>query len=132
MDYDIAKKAVEAAIKKAEDMGVAVSVAIVDSHGSLMAFGRMKDAIKISPRFSQAKAYTAATVGMATGDMAGYAVEGKPYFGLNSILGGDLTTIAGGLPIKKGEELVGGIGVGGSADVNQDVEIAKAGLEGLV
>lgn len=131
MNLDKAQKAVEAAIEKAEELGAAVSIAVVDEYGDLIAFGRMEKAIKISPRFAQAKAYTSGTLGMGTGDMAPYAEPGKPYFGINDLFGGDLTTIAGGLPIKDGEKLVGGIGVGGSADTSQDVEIAKAGLQGL-
>lgn len=128
MDYNLASKAVEEAIKKAEELGIAVSVAVVDQYGDLVAFGRMKGAIKISPKFAVAKAYTAGTIGMGTQDMAGYVAEGKPYFGLNTLFGGELTTIAGGVPIKRGEELIGGIGVGGSSDVSQDLDCAQAAL----
>lgn len=128
MDYNTAIKAVEAAIKKAEELNVQISVAIVDQYGDLVAFGRMLNAFKISPKFAITKAVTAGTLGMPTADMAGYAVEGKPYFGLNSLFGGELTTIAGGIPVKKGDQLIGGIGVGGSTDVNQDVECAKSAL----
>lgn len=128
MDYQKAQRAVEETMKKAEELGMSISVAVVDQYGDLVAFGRMKGAIKISPKFAIAKAFTSGTLGMGTGDMAGYAVEGKPYFGLTSLFGGELTTIAGGLPIKSGEELIGGIGVGGSTDVSQDLECAKAGL----
>ncbi len=128
MDYHLAKKAVEEALKKAEELGIQVSVAVVDQYGDLVAFGRMPGAIKISPKFAIAKAFTAGTLGMATADMAGYAVEGKPYYGLTSLFGGELTTIAGGVPVKKEEILIGGIGVGGSTDVNQDLECAKAAL----
>lgn len=129
MDYNIAKSAVDKAIAKAGELGVAISVAVVDQYGDLVAFGRMKGALKISPRFAIAKAFTSGTLGMGTQDMAGFVVEGKPYFGLTSLFGGELTTIAGGVPIKKGETLVGGIGVGGSTDVNQDLECAKAALD---
>ncbi len=128
MDYNLAKQAVEVAIKKAEELGISVSVAVVDQYGDLVAFGRMKGAIKISPKFAISKAYTAGTIGMGTQDMAGYVSEGKPYFGLNTLFGGELTTIAGGVPIKRGDELVGGIGVGGSSDVSQDLECAQAAL----
>lgn len=131
MNLDKAQKAVDAAIKKAEELGVAVSVAVVDEYGDLIAFGRMEKSIKISPRFALTKAYTSGTLGMGTGDMAPYSEPGKPYFGINDLFGGSLTTIAGGLPVKEGEKLVGGIGVGGSTDTNQDVEIAKAGLSAM-
>lgn len=88
----------------------------------------MDGAINISPQFSVAKAYTAATVGIASGDIAGYAAEGKPYFGIESAMGGKLTVIAGGVPVMSGGRVVGAVGVGGSQDVSQDVECAKAAV----
>lgn len=131
MNLENAQKAVDAALKKAQELGVAISVAVVDEHGTLVALGRMDQAIKVSPKFAITKAYTAGTIGLGTGDMEAYAVPGKPYYGIESLFAGELTTIAGGLPLKKGDKLVGGIGVGGSTDTNQDVECAKAGVEAI-
>ena len=128
LNNQTAKKAIEAAEHKAAELGIAVSTAIVDEYGVLVAFSRMDGAIKISPKFAQEKAYTAGTLGMKTEDMAPYAVEGKPYHGMNSMFGGQLTTIAGGAPIVAGGKLVGGIGVGGSADTSQDAQCAAAAV----
>ncbi|MDO8564173.1 MAG: heme-binding protein [Nanoarchaeota archaeon] len=129
MDYSKTKEALEKAEAKAKELGQNVSIAIVDDYGDLVAFSRMEGAIKISPRFAITKAFTAGTLGMATADLGPYALEGKPYYGINTILSGELTTIAGGIPIKKGDKLVGGVGVGGSYDVKQDAEIAKIAVE---
>jgi uncharacterized protein GlcG (DUF336 family) len=126
-----AKMAMEAAEDKAREIGVAISVVVVDEHGSLIAVNRMDKAIPISPRFAFAKAFTSAALGTPSEGLADYAKEGKPYFGVTTIFGGELTTIAGGMPIIKDDTVVGGIGVGGSMDVNQDVDCCKAAVAAL-
>ena len=131
MTLQKAKKAIEASENKAKELGISVSTAVVDEYGVLLAFSRMDGALKISHKFAYIKAYTSGTLGMATADMAEYATEGKPYYDMNSLFGGELTTIAGGVAVKSGDKLIGGIGVGGSADVNQDVECAMAALNAL-
>ncbi len=121
-----AKKALEASEKKAEELGVHVSTVIVDNQGSVIAVSKMDNAIPISPRFALSKAYTSANLGFSTLDLAKYSSEGKPYFGLNTLFGGEFDLLAGGIPVKMNGKLVGGIGVGGSPDTLQDVECAKA------
>ena len=123
-----AQKAIEKAIAKAQDLGITVTVTVVDDHGTLISASKMDGALNISPKYSYAKAYTSANLGLPSGDIAGYAIEGKPYFGTTSAFAGELMVIAGGFPVKKSGKIVGGIGVGGSADVTQDVECAKAAL----
>jgi uncharacterized protein GlcG (DUF336 family) len=99
LTLEYARVILHAAEAKAKSLGISVSIAIVDDHGTLIAFLRMDGVLKISPRFAIAKAYTAGTLGMSTADMAPYAESGKPYHDLNSLFGGELTTIAGGIPI---------------------------------
>lgn len=132
IDYTKVRRAIEAAEAKAKELGIAVSVAVVDEYGDLLAFNRMQGAIKVSPKFAIAKAYTAGTIGLSTLEIAKYSGEGKPLYGFESLCSGELTTIAGGLPVKNGDKLVGGVGVGGSYDVNQDQQCAEAALNELV
>ena len=126
-----ADKMCNAAIAKAKELGIKITVCVVDEHGVTVALKRMDGAFHISPKFAFSKAHTSALLGLPSGDIAEYAQEGKPYFSINTAFGGELITIPGGLPIKEGDVTVGGIGVGGSLDVRQDVECAQAGIDAL-
>jgi uncharacterized protein GlcG (DUF336 family) len=128
---DKAKKALDLSEKKARDLGINVSTVIVDEHGSVIATSKMDGAIPISPRFAYAKAYTSASLGFPSHGLEPGAEEGKPYFGINTLFGGEITTMAGGLPVMMNKKLVGGIGVGGSTDTKQDLACAEEAIKAL-
>src|SRR5256885_16638092 len=120
-----ALEAIKTSETKAKELGQTIATAVVDDYGVLIAFSKMDGALHVSPNFSQAKARTAATFGLPTSDLAGYAGEGKPYFGLNTVFAGEFMLIAGGIPVKMQGKVVGAVGVGGSMDVNQDAQCAQ-------
>jgi len=126
-----AKKALEASEKKATELGIAVTTVIVDEHGEHIALSRMDGALVVSPSFAFSKAYTAAVLKMPTDAIAPYAISGKPYYGLNTLLGGKMTSISGGAPVTMHGKVVGGVGVGGSADTAQDTLCAQEAVKAL-
>jgi len=123
---DRAAKMVEAAVAKAKAIGVPQVVAILDESGLLKAFCRMDGAPLISIEVAQNKAYTA-LLGAPSQDFFNRIKENPALLaGVPHIP--RVVTFGGGLPIRIGEAVVGGIGVSGGS-VEQDIECAQAGLD---
>ena len=126
---EAAQRLVTAAEAKARDMGKPMSIAVVDSDGTLKAFHRMDGAPLLSVGISQDKAYTAISWGMATHEWFEFVKNDPPL--LHGIIKTDrLIVFGGGYPIQTQDGIIGGIGVSG-AHYSDDMEVAKAGLAAL-
>jgi uncharacterized protein GlcG (DUF336 family) len=124
---ELAKTMIEAAERKADEMGHPFVVAIVDESGVLKAFSRMDGAALLSIQVAQDKAYTAVGFGMATDMWHEFVKEDAPL-AMGAAPGIDrLIVFGGGYPIKIGDSIVGAIGVSGG-HYSQDMEVAQAGL----
>lgn len=121
-----ATAAVEAVTAKARELGVAVSVAVVDEGGNLVAFLRMDGAEIAGPALAVDKAYTAVANRIATAELAEQAGPGGPLFGLHACANGRFVIFGGGVPVHADDAVVGAVGVSGAA-VSQDVSCAEAG-----
>jgi uncharacterized protein GlcG (DUF336 family) len=128
ISHEIAQKMVAAAVTKAQELGVPQVVAVLDESGLLKAFCRMDGAPLVSIEVAQNKAYTA-LFGMPSHEFYNFIKDdpallaGVPHIPRIAIFGG-------GLPIKVGDKVVGGIGVSGGT-VEQDIACAQAGLDAL-
>ncbi len=121
-----AQQAVDAALKKAEEMGVKMDITVVDVGANLKAFARMDGAWLGSIDISQKKARTARWFDMPTGNLGELSQPGGPLFNIEHSNNG-LITFPGGLPLKNSAgEVIGGIGVSGSS-VEDDHAVASAG-----
>lgn len=123
-----AQLATEAALKKAEEIGTQMCIAIVDSGANLKAFTRMNDAWVGSIDIAIKKAKTACFFGMPTGQIGLLSQPGGPLFGIEHSNDG-LITFPGGLPIVNDQGiLIGAMGVSGST-VENDQMVAEAGVK---
>jgi uncharacterized protein GlcG (DUF336 family) len=110
---ELARAMIEAAERKAAEMGQSFVIAVVDDSGVLKAFSRMDGAPLLSVQVAQDKAYTAVGFGMATDAWHDF-VKDDPPLAMGAAPGIDrLVVFGGGYPIKLGETVVGGIGVSG-------------------
>ncbi len=124
-----ATAALQAAEKKAHDLGINEDIAVVDAGGNLKAFSRMDQAWLGSIEISIRKAKTSRYLDMPTAELAKKAQPGQPLFGIQSI---EPTVIfAGGVPIKLANgQVIGAIGASGSTPEN-DNAVAQAGAQAV-
>ncbi|HEV7640042.1 MAG TPA: heme-binding protein [Gaiellaceae bacterium] len=125
---DTALHVIASARRKAEAIGVAMNIAVVDEGNNLVAFQRMDGAWLGSIDIAKGKAYTARAFNMSTKDLAPLCQPGEPLFGIHVSNNGRLIVFAGGIPLERAGAVVGAIGVSGGS-VEQDQEVAEAGSE---
>jgi uncharacterized protein GlcG (DUF336 family) len=130
IDADEAGRVIRAAIAKARELGVPQNVAVADAAGHLVAFHRMDDAKFLSIEIALAKAFTAAGLRAETAGLAPRTVPGGPGVGIQHLHAGRLTTLAGGVPIERDGQVIGGIGVS-SGTTEQDEIVARTGAGAL-
>jgi uncharacterized protein GlcG (DUF336 family) len=116
-----------AAKQKAKEIGVPMNIAIVDAGANLKAFHRMDNAWLGSVDISIKKAKTARYFDMESGAIGGLSQPGGPLYNIE-VSNGGLISFPGGIPLKNSEGvIVGAIGVSGGS-VEQDREVAQAGV----
>jgi uncharacterized protein GlcG (DUF336 family) len=121
-----ARRVIAAAEKKAAEIGQPMNIAVADAGGNLVSHVRMDGAWLGSVDISIKKAYTSRAFDIATKDLATHSQSGNQFFGIHASNDGRIMIFAGGIPLKKGNQVVGAIGVsGGSGD--QDHAVAQAG-----
>jgi uncharacterized protein GlcG (DUF336 family) len=122
---DLAIEAAQAAIASCKAQGWNVSVTIADRSGlpKLVLVG--DGAGGVGREVTRRKAYTSALLGVSTGDFAKRIASG----GFNpSIYDPQMVSGPGGVPIKFGNETIGGIAAAGAPGGDKDEACAEAGL----
>jgi uncharacterized protein GlcG (DUF336 family) len=115
----------EAAIAECDKAGNSVSVAVVDRAGRLRVFLQGDKAAPHNIELAQRKAYTARTFGRTSAEWAKRTTE-MPELAAQRQLH-DVIALRGGVPLKVGDDTIGGVGVSGSSSEG-DEACAMAGV----
>lgn len=119
---------VERAKKKASELNIPVTIAIVDDGGNLICKHKMDNALLASIEIAESKAYTAIALKSSTENVAQEILPGQSLYGLQNTHLNKFCLFGGGIPIIKDNKYIGAIGVSGGT-VEQDVLIAKFAIE---
>ncbi len=114
-----------AAVAKAEAMGQPQCIVIVDASGEVLGEMRMTGAKFLSRKSAFAKAQTA-----ASSNAPSHSIPEAVRTPIGLASRGAVTGLQGGLPIRFGGLLAGGIGVGSGSGA-QDDEVARAALAAI-
>ena len=128
LSSEAAKRLLAVAEQKSRQMGLASNIAIVDDGGNLIAFLRMDNARIAGISIAQDKAWTSVSMRMPTANLAQAAQPGGPSFGINTTNQGRIVILGGGIPLTRGDQIVGAIGVSGGTSV-QDTEVANSAVQ---
>jgi len=121
-----ARRVIDAAERKAGEIGQPMDIAVVDAGGNLKSHVRMDGAFVGSIDISINKAWTCIAFQTDTKSFAEDAQVGQPIFGINTTNQGRIVIFAGGVPLVRDGEIVGAVGVS-TGTVEQDQEVAEAG-----
>ena len=121
-----ARRVLDAALARAEELGVSVSISIVDDAGHVKAFARMDGSSFFNAGLATNKAITAAGLGAPTQDFMEFAA-GIPPLLTGLAAQPNVAILPGGVPITVDGAIVGAIGVAGGKG-GEDHPIAEAAL----
>jgi uncharacterized protein GlcG (DUF336 family) len=127
MSLDLAGQIASAAVSACAANGYAVAATVVDRAGVVKAVMRADNAGAHTLGSSERKAWTSASAKSPTQAM----MEGaqKNPAGANLVYLPGFLLLGGGVPVKVGNETIGGVGVGGAPGGHLDEQCAMAALD---
>jgi uncharacterized protein GlcG (DUF336 family) len=126
LPYAAALTVAEGTIESCAAKGYPVSAVVVDRDGETIVAIRSDNASPHTMENARRKAYTAMSFRTSTTDYAKRFADNSPLVRQQVTLP-NVIAISGGLPIKLGTEVVGGVGASGSPGV--DEPCVQAGLD---
>lgn len=127
---DSAKRLIEKIEQEANRQGKKAVIAICGPDGNPIAVHVMDGAFLVSFDVALKKAYTSVAVKMSTMELSKLAQPGGTFYGVDKMDGGKIVIFGGGVPIKVGDTIIGGLGVSGGTG-EEDHALAEYGLSVL-
>jgi uncharacterized protein GlcG (DUF336 family) len=125
LSLELAQVAVRTAVEEALARETLVCVSVVDSSANAIAFARMDGTPIMSTKLAVDKAASAVVSGMDTDEFWSMMRENEWLVSGASKIDG-LVVLGGGVLVRHGSEVVGGIGVSGRSTMQVDRAIAVA------
>jgi uncharacterized protein GlcG (DUF336 family) len=129
LPYAVALTIARTTVESCSANGYAVSAVVVNRAGETVIAIRGDNASPHTMENARRKAYTAMSFKVSTTDYAKRFADNNPVIRQQVTLP-NVIAIPGGLPIKAGDEVIGGIGASGSPGV--DEPCVQAGLDKVV
>lgn len=123
----LAMEAAAAAVASCTAGNYNVTATVVDRAGQIRAQLRADNAGPHTNDTSRRKAFMSATMRTNSGTIAENVAKNPGAAGVAQIT--DFIMLAGGVPIRSGNEVIGAIGVGGAPGGNLDEACANAGID---
>jgi len=131
LNLEEAQGIIRRAHTKATELGIRVTVAVVDQGGLLVALGRMDGAPPVSSQVAEAKAVGAAMLHRDGASLAELAKDRPGFFSVaDRLVRLPIVPGLGSVLVKRGGEVIGAVGVSGGRP-EQDLECAEAGLSAV-
>ncbi|MDO5136063.1 MAG: cob(I)yrinic acid a,c-diamide adenosyltransferase [Eubacteriales bacterium] len=125
-----AKALIEKIEEEARRRGKQAVIAVCGPDGNPIAVHVMDGAFLVSFDVAVKKAYTSVAVKMSTQELSRLAQPGQTFFGLDKMGEGKIVIFGGGVPLKVGDTIIGGLGVSGGTG-EEDHSLAEYGLSVL-
>ncbi len=122
----LAVKLIEAVEAEAARMGVNAVIAVTNRGGRPVAVHCMDDSYIASYDIALNKAYTCAALKMPTTQLKRLSQPGGELYGIQHTNEGKIVIFGGGVPIRCGDKVIGGLGVSGGSEA-QDTALAEYG-----
>ncbi len=126
MTLSLAKRIAEKVEAEAAKMGVNAVVAISNSGARPVLVECMDDSYIASYDVAFNKAYTVVALKMSTIELKSLSQPNQPLYGIQFTNDGQIVIFGGGVPLKIGNKIIGGLGVSGGSE-EQDTYLAEFG-----